>query len=53
VDRRHFEKLKNRHISATLSPIAMKFCTTKHTDRVKILNFKKSKTADGRHFKNR
>jgi len=58
ADGRHFEKSLNRHNSATVGRIAMKFGTMRHFDRlspsiVKISSFKTSKMADGLHVKNR
>jgi len=58
ADQRHFEKKTlNRHISATISPILMKFGTLTPTgpyreNIVKIFNFSKAKMAAAAIFKN-
>ena len=52
ADHHHFEKqLLNRHNSALVQPIAMKFGTMTHFDHLKLSNgqkFTKTKMADGR-----
>jgi len=37
---RHFEKSKNRHISATVQLITTKFCIVTHTDLLMLLTVK-------------